>query len=46
MGRGIALWLLGRGEEAMDIPEFERAFSGNLRDEVRKYAESRPPHEG
>ena len=42
VGRGIALWLLGRGEEAMDIPEFERAFSGSLRDEIRKYAESRP----
>lgn len=46
IGRGMALWLLGRGEEAMDIPEFERAFSGSLRDEIRKYGESRPRHEG
>ena len=46
VGRGIALWLLGRGEEAMDIPAFEREFSGSLRDEIRKYADGRPQPEG
>lgn len=41
VGRGITLWLLGRQEEAFGIPEFEKAFSGKLTEELRKLLESR-----
>ena len=43
VGRGMALWLLGRGEEAMDIPEFAQAFSGSVRAEIQKLKDERPP---
>ncbi len=44
--KGMALYLAGRIEEAMELPAFRQEFASRLKSELEKLSQEKPAQEG